>query len=360
MEKNNSWGKILAYGGSYFGAVVGAGFASGQEVMQFYTNYGAMSIFAIIPATVLFIWLGIRFGELGNRLHTNTHGPVMQYLCGKYAGKIFDYILLFFMFGGFSIMVSGGGTTLATYFGVNPYLGRVIMAVASILAVSFGLAFTLKIGGLIGPLIVVFSLLVAVIGLVTGGSSIAEADAAIENANLVTSAPNVWVSVFIYVSYCVMPNCPMLISIGNNEQSKSNRTKGLAFGAVLLGVCLSFINGALLRNYAVVGDSEIPMVEIARSISKPLGYAYAIILFAAIFTTAISALYGIVCKLPEAERKKRFIVALIVSAAAMVLGFVPFSTLVGTLYPVMGYIGLIVMVAILVHQIRDRSRQRIS
>ena len=160
-KKNGLVGKIFSYGGSYFGAVVGAGFASGQEVMQFYTNYGVMSMVAIIAAMVIFIWIGTRFAEYGNELHTNTHGPVMKYLCGKYVGKFFEAAFLFFMFIGFSVMISGGGTTLFQYFGINQYIGRVIIAVASVLAVSFGFAITLKIGGFLGPIIVVFSILVA-------------------------------------------------------------------------------------------------------------------------------------------------------------------------------------------------------
>lgn len=82
-KKNGLTGKIFSYGGSYLGAVVGAGFASGQEVMQFYTNYGVMSMVAIFVAMVIFIWIGTRFAAYGNELHTNTHGPVMNFLCGK-------------------------------------------------------------------------------------------------------------------------------------------------------------------------------------------------------------------------------------------------------------------------------------
>ena len=62
-KKNGLVGKIFSYGGSYFGAVVGAGFASGQEVMQFYTNYGVMSMVAIIVAMVIFIWIGYDGGH---------------------------------------------------------------------------------------------------------------------------------------------------------------------------------------------------------------------------------------------------------------------------------------------------------
>ena len=42
--------------GAYVGTVVGAGFASGQEVLQFFTYFGLKSILAIALATLLFIF----------------------------------------------------------------------------------------------------------------------------------------------------------------------------------------------------------------------------------------------------------------------------------------------------------------
>jgi hypothetical protein len=37
------WKDIVAFGGAIMAFVIGAGFASGQEVMQFFTHYGAAS-----------------------------------------------------------------------------------------------------------------------------------------------------------------------------------------------------------------------------------------------------------------------------------------------------------------------------
>ena len=254
-------------------------------------------------------------------------------------------------------MISGGGTTLFQYFGINQYIGRVIIAVASVLAVSFGFAITLKIGGFLGPIIVVFSILVASIAFFTGTTDFAAADVAIKGAGITTSAPNIWISVLVYCSYCVMSNSPILISIGNVEDDKKIRNAGITAGAVALGMCLLFINGALLRNYQVVGTSEIPMVELAGNIWKPLGVIYAVVLVAAIFTVAISALYGITSRVTTDDPKKKIGIISAVSICAMVPGFLPFSSLVGTLYPIMGYMGLIVMASVLYHQLKKMNRK---
>ncbi|MDQ7864677.1 hypothetical protein RCO48_36995 [Peribacillus frigoritolerans] len=46
--------------GAYIGIIIGAGFASGQEVLQFFTSFGIYSVLGIVVATVLFAFLGMQ------------------------------------------------------------------------------------------------------------------------------------------------------------------------------------------------------------------------------------------------------------------------------------------------------------
>lgn len=39
------------------GTVIGAGFASGQEVMRFFTGYGGKGLISIVLSGLLFIWI---------------------------------------------------------------------------------------------------------------------------------------------------------------------------------------------------------------------------------------------------------------------------------------------------------------
>lgn len=46
--------KSLQIGGAFVGLIVGAGFASGQEIMQYFTSFGIMGIVGGIVATIAF------------------------------------------------------------------------------------------------------------------------------------------------------------------------------------------------------------------------------------------------------------------------------------------------------------------
>ena len=58
----------LRVAGVYVGTIIGAGFASGQEVLQFYTGYGWLGILGTLVTVVLYPLLGyylVGAGEAG-------------------------------------------------------------------------------------------------------------------------------------------------------------------------------------------------------------------------------------------------------------------------------------------------------
>ncbi|TDW05731.1 hypothetical protein [Pseudobacillus badius] len=54
--------------GAYIGVIVGAGFASGQEILQFFTSFGWISVVGTCIATVLFAFLGMQLLQIGSRM----------------------------------------------------------------------------------------------------------------------------------------------------------------------------------------------------------------------------------------------------------------------------------------------------
>ena len=55
-EKTNIW-NIVRFAGAYIAYIIGSGFATGQEIIQFYTSYGYLSIGAILISMFLSWWL---------------------------------------------------------------------------------------------------------------------------------------------------------------------------------------------------------------------------------------------------------------------------------------------------------------
>ena len=40
MKQKTDWLNVVKYAGAYIAFIIGSGFATGQEIIQFYTSYG--------------------------------------------------------------------------------------------------------------------------------------------------------------------------------------------------------------------------------------------------------------------------------------------------------------------------------
>ncbi len=69
----------------------------------------------------------------------------------------------FLLFASVVIMISGAGATLKEYYGLNYYIGCAMMAILVLIAYIFGLNSIINIVGIIGPVIVFFSMIVGFI-----------------------------------------------------------------------------------------------------------------------------------------------------------------------------------------------------
>ena len=348
MEKSTSTNagmSILRYAGTYIGAVIGSGFASGQEPLQFFASYGYWGILGAILVIILFARYGYLFMAAGYKLQASTHQPVLNYLCGNVVGRIFDWILTFFLFGVLAIMISGGGAALNQYFGINLMVGKVIITILAVGTILFGFQSALSALGFLSTAIIVGTIAISV-GTVAGNvPGITKAGDVIGGLELPQATPFWLLSVFIYVSYCVLPVLSACATIGHGEKDPRIIKKSAVIGGGALGVAVLFMVLALLSRIQDVAGYEIPFLEIARQMHPAIGFIFTLILLAAIYTTTVPILYGFSIRFAKEGTLRFTVVTVIASVVAFIAGMFPFSTLVGTVYPLLGYIGMVVMIA---------------
>ena len=341
--------KAIGYAGVYVGAVIGAGYASGQEVLQFFAGYGFIGMLGAFITMIMLAWYGTVFMELGYQLKTNSHRVVLNYLCGKKVGFFADYILLFFMFGVISIMFSGGGAAIHQYWGMPSIAGKILIAVMTLLTVIFGFTSSVRALGIISPLMILAVVIISVITFTSYSDQLATVDASIQTLQPDTATSFWWTSAIVYVSYNVIPGVSTFASIGNKESNlKTVRMAGI-IGGMTLGVCLLFIIMALLSDLENVMSYELPFLEIARGIGPTTGFLFSIVLVVAVFTTAVSNLYGFVIRFfdSDTETSKFRILTVVIVVLSLLASLFPFSTLVGTLYPALGILGMYVLICAL-------------
>lgn len=350
--------KSLQIAGAYIGLIVGAGFASGQEVLQFFTSFGWYGILGTIIATFLFAFLGMQIMQLGSHLQTTSHKEVVYKICGKYIGVGVDILVTFFLFGVAVVMIAGSGSIFEQQFGIEPIIGNLILTFLVIGTLCLNVKNVISIISLISPFLLILIFIITGYSILTSSTSLSELDTIA--ASQPSAAPNWLVGGLLYVSYNIAAGISMLAVIGGTEKSEKVASRGGLLGGIGLGLLLLLINLGLFMNADHIIGADMPTLMLAVEISPIVGVLMSVALLGMVFNTAVGMLYAFTARFvkPETPRFKSSIV--VIGLLAFGASFVGFTTLVGTVYPVTGYLGSVLIIAIIVSWISARRKGKIK
>lgn len=346
---------VIKYAGAYIAFEIGSGFATGQEILQFYTSYGVWSIGAAIISMILFAWAGGSVMKIGYETKDVENLKPYQLLCGKAMGVFYEYFVLFYLFAVLAVMISGAGASLQEYCGVSYYVGGLFMALLVFVAFAFGLEKLIDIVGLMGPLIIGFSIFIAICTITANFGDLMVGN--IDVSRLVTSKPtdSWWMSGILYVAYNVVSSIAFLMALGRDAKSAREAAAGGIMGGVLLMVTVIFMNFALLSRLDLIEGSIVPSLKLANEVSSLAGIVFVVVMICGIFSTAAPVLWTICNNLAKPGSRISLVIALLVSLDAFILGQMPFDKLVSFIYPYTGYLGIILLVCIWRYKLKHRT-----
>ncbi|KML36616.1 MULTISPECIES: membrane protein [Bacillaceae] len=346
--------KSIQIAGAFIGVIVGAGFASGQEILQFFTGFGWMGIAGGVLATFFFAFLGMNLTQLGSRLQTDSHKDVIYHICGKYLGMAVDFIITFFLFGVAVVMLAGSGSIFEEQFGIPSMAGNIIMAVLTILTVCLNIQKVISIISLVTPFLLLMVVIISVYALSTMGLDFPEVQKLAESQT--PAASNWFMGGLLYVSYNIAAGAAMLAVMGGTTKNEKQAGLGGILGGVGLGVLILLINVAMLVKMDVVEGSPMPILALANEISPAFGLLMFVVLLGMIYNTAVGMLYAFTARIVKRENPKFNVFVVLFGAAAFGASFIGFITLVGTVYPLMGYLGFTLIAAIVFAWVRGKRK----
>lgn len=89
------WLSVTMIAGAWVSFCIGSGFATGQELLQYFGAYGALGFRSIIVGMILHGYSSASFLKLGNEQHFHNPMDVFDYYCGKTFGKLFKLLSVF-------------------------------------------------------------------------------------------------------------------------------------------------------------------------------------------------------------------------------------------------------------------------
>lgn len=171
-----NWKNVLTIGGAYTAYCIGAGFASGQETLQYYASWGGIYPF-VLPALTFVLMFVICCGTFKTGYINRFPSPnaAYGYYCGKVLGKILDIFCTVSIALSTLIMFAGSGATVNQYLGAPVWVGTLIMGVVSVVVVCFGLEKVTNVLGFVGTLIIVILIGVGIYCFCTADSGVMQA-----------------------------------------------------------------------------------------------------------------------------------------------------------------------------------------
>lgn len=324
MKKISYW--AIAF--TYVGTVVGAGFASGQEIKKYFADFGVYGLLGLILATILIAVLGEKIMLICNKKGIKTYDKLLSLLANKTAAKIFDFFITIFLIGTITTMCSGLGTLLKQVFGIPLWLGSLLLMISSIFVVKRGINGISKLNVIVVPILILITIIIAVTSF-----------NGIENISFVSNA-SIAKGIFfaiLYVAYNVVMSISVLPALSVVANSISIK-KGAILSGVIIGILALLIYLDLLSNYDIIQGVEIPLAVLS---NRYIGF-YIVVFVLEVFSTAVSALYGVYGRI-----NKNDIVLYLISGTSYLFSLFGFSNLITYLYGVMGVIGIVMIFVLL-------------
>ncbi|WP_398292967.1 hypothetical protein [Sporosarcina aquimarina] len=333
-------------GSAFIGIIVGAGFASGKEIVQFFTSFGVMGIIGAVISTVLFAYFGMVLMRLGSRMQTTSHKEAVYTISGKYLGIIVDAVIVITLFSVGVVMIAGAGANLNQQFGLPPFVGSLLLVVLVFLTVLMNVDRVVAVIGSITPFLVLAVIIVAVYCLTTMTDSFSSLNGVATSVK--TTLPNWWVASVNYVSFNIAVGASMALVMGGAEKDEKAAGWGGLVGGLGLGIMIILSHLAIFSKIDVVKDADLPMLAIINDISPMLAILMALVLYGMIFNTAVSMFYSFGARFVRrgTPRFRSFVFALLIVGFG--LSFFGFSALLDIMYPFIGYIGLFLMLTLLI------------
>ncbi|MDO4908588.1 MAG: hypothetical protein Q3962_01890 [Corynebacterium sp.] len=336
------------------GLIVGAGFASGQEVLQYFVAYGEIGIWGAVITGIIMSIAVMAMVQLGSYFFADEHTAVFDRVVHPWLSKLFDIIVVFSLFCIGFVMLSGAGANLNQQWGFPTWVGSLIMLV---LVVACGFLNVDKVSSVMGA-ITPFIVIAVIIAVVVSFAGINHDFSFYEHAAMEQTAalPNVWISIINYSGLALVLAVSMAIVIGGAQINPRAAGIGGLAGGILFGVLLVAATLALFFKVDVVGSSAMPMLALINHVNPVLGFIMAIVIYGMIFNTAIGLFYALGKRLTVNHPKRFTPVFIIGCLAGFACSFLDFKTLISKVYPVLGYLGAFLVLCLVIAWVRTRPR----
>lgn len=348
-------GLIVNTTGAFLAYEIGAGFASGQEVMQFFSNWG--SVFGVFEIAIIFsiflTWSYIGMSYIGRTRNAKDIKEIYNIIGGKYLGFLLSFFVWAYNLGCYFFMISGFGNVLHQQWGVSIPLGSFIAVVLSVGTALLGLKKMVEIIGKLGPFVALFSLALGVAAAFYTYPHINEGVELIQNGSVevMKAGHSILLSACSYTGVCLL--IPMAYVAKLGYQFKDYRFSDTKFilvlGILSYIVCCVILALNYIGNIAECGVAAIPNLILANYFFTGVSAVFSVIVILSIYSTMCPILWTCASMLWSDEKSMPYRLFIIACGGIVyfITLYIPYQTLLNNIMTYFGYAGAFSAVVII-------------
>ena len=318
------------------GSLIGAGFASGQEIMIYFGAFGRAGALGVAICAALLFCLVLSVCLILLKSGARDFGELLNKSFGRMASRIFTAVFLTFTFIAFGVMAAGFGEGASQHLGADRRVGAFVFLIIMMLVMRAGERGVVAVNVALTPVMTAAVLFVSIYVLRRG--VIPASDAALPAAG----------SAVLYAGYNAILGIAVMAQLSHLVRSRMTAlisaiiTSG-AFGTLMLVLWL-----LMTKNYASLSPYGIPMLYAAASIHPLVGHIYFAALLMAMITTGACCGFSLCGSLNINMKRGAYILPI---CAAPFIAF-DFSALIARLYSLFGIAGAALAFALIIRAAR--------
>lgn len=347
----------FSVGSVLFSAHAGGGFATGNQANTYYVGLGWLGpISAVIAMLLLTLTMReamIMYNSRGLKSHKELFETLYHPLDKCYVlFEVFFYIMVLMAV---AAAISGAASALNQYFGLNYYIGIVIVGALVLLLTIFGADLVRKVSTYMGIAILVTAITIYTIGIFKSKTlfTVMSADfSAVGFRNI----PKAILNAFTYAGFqCV--TLPTMIACGTPLKGKKDCSKSMWISFVMNSVALVLSVFMLMswKGYysSVEGGSTIPTLTVCTEMGmKWLTVIYGICLLLCLISTGVTTTFGFVARFEnhkifkkiKSQRVRSAVVSAFIIILSMTISLVGLTNIIKYGYGYCGYLAIAIVV----------------
>ncbi len=326
----------------YVGTVIGAGFATGKEIVEFFSRFGFIGFLAILVSGYLFIAMGTKIMLVANDIKAKSYEQFNEYLFGKWFSKFMNILMMLMLLGVTAVMLSGAGAVFEEQLQLPKQIGVLLTIVLGFITMLIGTKGLFAVNTVVVPIMIIFNVIL-MLQAITG-------EGYIERFLMIPETSDTWkviIAPFSYTAFNLAMAQAVLVPIAGELKDRKTIQYGGYLGGAFLSLILISIHLTLVSIPNVI-HYEIPMAIVMKTVATGFYMIYVFIIYSEIFTSVIGGVFGLEKQLSNYWRNRELSIFIGIFLFIYLLSFFEYGQLLSYLYPLFGYLSIIFIVLLII------------